>query len=146
MPLYPADFFVREFAPPPGRRFRTDLREISSRCRVATPELTHFCRRQHRSQIETDFEVSANFLHRAGRFADQLFVRNDETRSITLEHALREPGCDAPVSDHVISRKSPGFSCFLEHDLRCENSTRIAHRDENFRLRKSGTNRGDMIA
>ena len=146
MPLHPADFFVRKFAPPSGRRFRTDLREISSRCRVTAPELTHFCRRQDRSRIETDLEISANFLHRAGRFGDQLFVRHDKTRSITLTHSLREPGCDAPVSDHIISRKSPGFSCFLQRDLCCEDGTRVAHRDENFRVRKSSKNRGNVIA
>src|SRR5437762_6017418 len=49
--------------------------------------------------------LTANFFHRAGGFEDQLLVRHHQTGNIAVAHALREPGRDAPVGDHVVSRK-----------------------------------------
>src|SRR6266481_6845114 len=132
MPFYPSDFVFRKFTLPPCRRFGADLRKINPRRGVTAPELPYFSGRQYGVRIEVNLQIGANFFHRSGGFADQFFIRDDQTGDLAVAYTPGQPGSYPPVGDHVISRESSCLSRFLQRDLRRENGARIADRDQNF--------------
>ena len=49
------------------------------------------------------------------------------------------------MCDDVVSREPSCLPCFLQRDLRCQNGTWIAERDENFCVREPSENHVDVI-
>src|SRR5262249_28380534 len=136
MPFHPADFILREFAFPARHRFGADLREVDPRRRVAAPEPTHFCRRQHCVRIEVDLEISAYFFHRPAVSMPALCVATHGPRTPRLANARGHFRRDPPMRDYVINGEAPSASRFLQRDLRGENRPWVSQGDQNLCMRE----------